>query len=75
MADKQQLIKKGEKLYTDLEPVLEKKHVGEFVAIDVNTGDYFVGKSPIKAINKAQKKHPKKIFFLTQIGRMASLLR
>jgi hypothetical protein len=72
---KKDIVKKGEEIYSKLEPQLEKKHEGDFVAIDITSQDYFVGKSPINAINKAQRKHPKKIFFLAQVGKMASFLK
>lgn len=73
---KQKFTEKGKEIYYLIKPKLEKKHSPEdYVSIDIETGDYFVGKSGIEAIEKAQKKHPRKKFFLAQVGTMSGILK
>jgi len=52
------LVEKGEKIYND----------GKIVAIEPDSGDYFVDNSTVGAIEKAQKKYPDKTFYLVRIG-------
>ncbi len=51
-----------------LKPKLEGKYKGRIVAIDVESGDYFVGKTVLDAIEKGRKKHPRKMFYAVRIG-------
>ncbi len=63
-----ELSKKGRQLFEALSPELTGKHRGQFIAIDVDSGDYFIGETGIEATRKAQTKYPGKIFFLGRIG-------
>jgi hypothetical protein len=70
------MIEKGKNLYLKLKPKLEKKYEPQqYVSIEVNSGQYFVGKNSLEAITKAQKKFPKKQFFLAQVGKLAGSLK
>lgn len=64
-----QITNKGEKLYQkELKDLLEPAHRGKYVAIEPESGDYFVGDDPIQADTQAQEKHPEKVFYLKKIG-------
>ncbi|OGM14579.1 hypothetical protein A3D84_05735 [Candidatus Woesebacteria bacterium RIFCSPHIGHO2_02_FULL_42_20] len=70
------IIEKGKDIFYKIKPKLEKKYkAGEYVTIEVNSGKFYVGKSPIEAIDKAKKHFPRKQFFLTQVGRFAGILK
>lgn len=56
------------RIYEKLEKRLLVNHSGEFVAVEPESGDYFVDKDELKAIQKAMKKHPGKLFELYKIG-------
>jgi len=61
--------RKAETIYrTKLKPKLEEKYKGRIVAIDVESGDYFVGRTVLEAIEKGRRKHPGKIFYDVRIG-------
>ena len=63
------IARKGEQMYQEkLKHSLEKDHKGEFVAIEVENGKYFLGKSPEKALEKAKQEFPNSIFHLIRIG-------
>lgn len=64
-----QLAEKGNQIYLEkLANKLEPTHNGEYVVIEVDSGDYYRDKDVLNAINKAQKKHPNKLFHIIQIG-------
>lgn len=70
-----QLVEDGTKIYYKIKSELEKRYdPSDYVTIEVKTGKYFVGKTPVEAMNKAEKKFPDKIFFLAQVGRLAGRL-
>ena len=65
----EELIQKGEKLYEEkLKDKLEKKHLGKFVAIEVDSGKFFVGETLEEALERAKKEFPDKIFHSIKIG-------
>ncbi len=66
--DTHKISKKGQRVLEAISEELEKKHFGRFIAIEVDSGEYFIGDTVIEATRKAQAKHPGKIFFLGRIG-------
>ncbi len=77
MINQQQLIiEKGKNIFYSIKNKLEKNYKpGYFVTIEVKSGKYFVGKNPTEAINKAKKNFPRRQFFLSQVGRVAGMLK
>ncbi len=61
---------KGEAIYRDqiLPEISEETLKGKIVAIEVESGDYFIDEDSLKAITRAQTKHPAKMFYLKRIG-------
>jgi hypothetical protein len=56
-----QMVKKGKEIYQQkLKTMLEKDHKGEIVAIEVESGDYFLGRTVIEAADKGKKSIQKK---------------
>lgn len=68
---KHEMAEKGRAIYARIKDELEKEHKGELVAIDVDSGDYFLGKTPIEATTKGRKKYPDKSFYVMRIGHRA----
>ncbi len=54
--------------YEEIRPGLEAKHHGRYVAIEVDSGAYFVGETPEAAFQQAEKAFPDKAFCLIRIG-------
>ena len=73
--DTREISKKGQQLFEVLSPELAEKHRGQFVTIEVDSGDYFIGETGIEATQKAQVKHPGKVSFSVEsaIGRRIHL--
>ena len=45
-----------------------KGQEGKILTIDIESGDYFIGKNTIEAYKKGRKKYPHKEFFFKRIG-------
>ncbi len=63
-----QKIKEVDKIFESINKDLSKKYKGKMVAIDTDSGNYFLGDSALDAYNKAIKKYPRKQFVFKRIG-------
>lgn len=67
------LARKGYHLYQEvLKPQLEPGHLGEYVAIEVESGDYFLGTSLDEALESAEHKYPDREFFIVKVGELVT---
>lgn len=73
--NKHELAAQGENLYAPLKAKLEREHRGEFAAIEVESGDYFLGKTLQEADKKARVKYPNRVFYVVRMGRRAVWVR
>ena len=64
-------IERAEDLYENIKNRLKGKE-GKIVAIDPDSGDYFVGEDILEACAKGRRKHPGKEFFFHRIGAKAT---
>ncbi len=59
----------GKKYYDEhLKQNLEPEHYGEFITIDYESGQYFLGKTDGEALHKGKEALPDKILYLARIG-------
>lgn len=63
-----EISRKGRQLFEALPEELKQSHRGKFVAIEAESGDCFLGKTPMEADEQARSRHPGKIFFLGRLG-------
>lgn len=64
-----EIVRRGEEIYqNELREKLEKEYLGKFVAIEINSKNYFLGETQIEATEKARKKFPDKVTYLIKIG-------
>jgi hypothetical protein len=68
LVDKDEIVDKGQCIYETIKDKLEPEHKGEIVAIEVETGDYFLGRRVIEATDKAREKYPDKVFYVARVG-------
>lgn len=67
------LAKEGYKIYQEkLKNILEPRHLGEYVAIEVDSGEYFLGADLAEALERAEKKYPEREFFVIKVGELAT---
>ena len=64
-------IQHAKKMYEQLKNKLKGKE-GKIVAIDPESGEYFVGNDILEASDKGRKKYPGKEFFFQRIGAKAT---
>ena len=63
------LSEAGQRVYQErLKDFLEPDHVGEFVAIEPESGRYFLGESSLEAMLNAREAMPGSLFFLARVG-------
>jgi len=60
-------------IYEKLKNELERKHWGEYVVINPNNDDYFVGTDRSEVLARAKLKNPNVLLFSHHIGYRASL--
>ncbi len=71
-ADIDAIVDRGTKIYERIKKKYEPKHIGKFLAIDPKSGDVYLGKDTVRAVQKGRKEHPKTVFFLVKIGYSAA---
>jgi hypothetical protein len=64
----EELDRLGWQRYGELQGELELQHHGDYVMIEVESGEYFVGKTPQEARRLAEAAHPGQAFCLIRVG-------
>lgn len=67
----EELAQMGWARYEEIKQELEANHDGEYVMIEVDSGDYFVGETHDEALAKAQEAYPQKAFYAIRIAHKA----
>ncbi len=75
IVDKNELVDKGEEIYKRIRDQLEKEHRGEFLTINVDTGEYWLGRTAAEADKKGRENYPDEVFYLARVGRRAAFVR
>ena len=73
MADRapspQEIVDRGRRYYAEhLRARLEPDHKGEYLVLDIETGDYEVDPSELAAFERARARSPRGIFCFLRIG-------
>ncbi|HKC65474.1 MAG TPA: hypothetical protein VKB86_17665 [Pyrinomonadaceae bacterium] len=67
------LSENSQRLYDErLRSLLEPKHNGEFVAIEPDTEQYFLGSTGLAALRAGREALPDKLFYLLRVGHDAA---
>lgn len=62
-------IERANQIYeSKLKMKLEQEHKGKIVAIEIGSGDFFLGNNEIEAYDKGIEKYPDKTFVYKRIG-------
>ncbi len=67
-ADLQGIAEKGARIYEKIKAKYERRHKGKFLAIEVDGGSVFIGKTSAQALILAREKNRGKIFYVVKIG-------
>ena len=69
-----ELVRKAEEVYASrLRAALEPEHVDEFVAIEPESGDYFLGKTLSEAAAAARRSHPDRLTHAMRVGHKTAI--
>jgi hypothetical protein len=69
-----ELIERGEQVYeTRLKAELERTHLNFFVAIEPDSGDYFLGRTLSEASEAAHAVHPDRRTCVLRVGHRAAI--
>jgi hypothetical protein len=72
-ADTKSVIERAKRIYAErLRAVLEPHHLNQFVAIEPDSGEYFVGDTFDEAVKSARAKHPSRLSHTIRIGHRAA---
>jgi hypothetical protein len=64
------LVERGQNTYEQrLASILQPSHIGEFVAVEPDSGQYFLGSTASAALVAAHDAMPNNLFYLTRVGR------
>lgn len=71
---KEEFVQTAEDIYaTKLRRLLEQQHLNEFVVIEPESGDYFLGKTLSDAGTAARKVHPDRLTHAIRVGHEAAI--
>ena len=72
-ADTKSVIERAKRLYSEqLQTVLEPQHLHRYVAIEPESGEYFLGDTFDDAVKSARAKHPSRLSHTIRIGHRAA---
>jgi hypothetical protein len=72
--DVDEFVRRAEEFYAaKLRSVLEPEHIDEFVVIEPESGDYFLGNTRSEASRAARKSHPDRLTHAMRVGHRAAL--
>jgi hypothetical protein len=72
-AETKSIIDRAKEIYANrLQVELESKHMDRFVAIEPESGDYFLGDTFDEAVKSARSKHPSRLSHTIRIGHSAA---
>lgn len=73
-AELEQLAEAGQRIYESrLQSQLEQTHLHSFVAIEPQSGDYFLGKTLTDAMTAARMTHPQRKAFAVRVGHKCAI--
>jgi hypothetical protein len=65
----EQIARQGEEIYDRrLRATLEPENRGEFLVIDIETGDYELDADEVEAVRRAMARHPEGARYIKRVG-------
>jgi len=65
----EEVVRLGKRLYEErVKPEVEPQHLGKFLALDIDTGHYALGKDSRTALQAARTQWPDAPLFLMRVG-------
>jgi hypothetical protein len=71
--DHEELARRGQAYYDEhLRERLEPEHNGEYLVLDVESGEYEMDADEMRAIQRARARHPDRLFYVLRVGHRAA---
>lgn len=67
-ADISRIAERGARIYERIKVKYDPVEKGKFLAIEVETGDEFLGSTSAEALESARSKYPNKVFYVVKVG-------
>lgn len=67
-ADIQRIAQEGTNIYNEIKVKYDPEHRGQFLAIDIDSKQAYLGNSSADAVALARSKHPNTVFYVVKIG-------
>jgi hypothetical protein len=72
--EREEFARRAEDLYAArLKADLEREHMGEYVAIELESGDYFLGRTTRDVVKAARRAYPDRLTYVMRVGRRAAI--
>ncbi len=67
-ADLEKIATQGSLIYQGVKNKYEENNIGKFLAIDIDSKDFYLAPTSAEAVNQAREAHPSKVFYVVKIG-------
>lgn len=68
-----EIARRGQQLYDrKIRADVETEHAGQFLVVDIRTGDYEIADDDVTAFDRALEKNPNAVLYLVRIGEPAA---
>lgn len=67
-SDIQRIAEEGARIYEKIKINYDPKEKGKFLAIDIDSGEAYLGNTSAEALELAREHHPNKVFYVVKIG-------
>jgi hypothetical protein len=65
----QEIVRRGEEIYArQIRDQVEAKHKGQFLVLDIETGDYEIDSDELAAVDRAKARHPDAALYVLRVG-------
>lgn len=65
----EEIARRGREIYEQhIRSEVEPAHIGEFVVVDITSGDYAVSPDEPEAFSRLEARNPEGIFYLLRVG-------
>lgn len=69
MLSTDEIVRRGDAVYErEIRPAVETAHFGEFLVLDVESGDYEIDSDKLAALDRARVRHPDSPTYILRIG-------
>jgi hypothetical protein len=64
-----EIVQRGQALYEQqIRAQVEASHPGQFLILEIETGDYEIDAEDVRALQRAKAKHPEGAFYIVRVG-------